>query len=101
MVKGYETVVDPDTKIDLKTAMLAACRLQELIDSREGQPDIIGMRVEMGRIIEVVRTFIPPERWPEVQAALRGDAPIRKPEAQGVEGIQMVDRDDEPDEDGY
>jgi hypothetical protein len=34
MVKGYETVVDPDTKIDLKTAMLAACRLQEMIDSR-------------------------------------------------------------------
>jgi hypothetical protein len=102
MVRGYETLVDPDTKVDVKTGMLAACRLQELIDSREGQPDIIGMRVEMGRIIEVVRTFIPSERWPEVQAALRGEAPIRKPEAQKVGGIRMVEIDDDgSDEDGY
>jgi hypothetical protein len=55
----------------------------------------------MGRIIEVVRTFIPSERWPEVQAALRGDASVRKPEAQGVEGIRMVDIDDGSDEDDY
>jgi hypothetical protein len=101
MVKGYETVVDPDTKVDVKTGMLAACRLQEMIDSREGQPDMAGMRVELGRIIEVVRTFIPSERWPEVQAAVRGDAPIRKPGAQEVQGVEMVDIDDGSDEDGY
>ena len=34
------------------------------------------MMAQMGRIIEVVRTFIPSERWPEVQAALRGEAPV-------------------------
>jgi hypothetical protein len=101
MVRGYETAVDPDTKVDVKTGMLAACRLQELIDSREGQPDIVGMRVEMGRIIEVVRTFIPSERWPEVQAALRGDAPIPKPQAQKVDRIRMVETDDGSDDDGY
>ena len=100
MVKGYETLVDPDTTVDVKTGMLAACRLQELIDSRDGQPDIIGMRVEMGRIIEVVRTFIPSERWPEVQAALRGEALIEQQQARPVEGIRMVDIDDTPDEDG-
>jgi hypothetical protein len=44
--------------------------------------------------------FIPSERWPEVQAALRGEAPIRKPGAQEVEGIEMVDIDDS-DEDDY
>jgi hypothetical protein len=33
------------------------------------------MLADMGRIIEVVRTFIPSERWPEVQAvALEGHA---------------------------
>ena len=31
---------------------------------------------DMGRIIEVVRTFIPAERWPDVQAALRGETPV-------------------------
>jgi hypothetical protein len=38
MVKGYETLVDPDTEVDVKTGMSAACRLQELIDRRAGQP---------------------------------------------------------------
>ncbi len=28
MVKGYETLVDPDTKVDVNTAMIAAGRLQ-------------------------------------------------------------------------
>ena len=74
MVKGYEALVDPDTTVDVKTGMLAAGRLQALIDSRAGDADMAGIMAEMGRVIEVVRTFIPSQRWPEVQAALRGDA---------------------------
>lgn len=100
MVRGYETLVEPGTKVDVKTGMLAACRLQEMIDSHADQADWASTQAEMGRIVEVVRTFIPTERWPEVQAALRGEAPIRKPGAQTVEGIRMVDIDDS-DEDGY
>ena len=38
MVKGYQTLVDPDTKIDVNTAVIAAGRLQSLIDTRAGQP---------------------------------------------------------------
>ena len=79
MVRGYETLVDPDTTVDVKTGMLAACRLQELIDSHADQADWASTQAEMGRIVKVVRTFIPSERWPEVQAAVRGEAPIRKP----------------------
>ena len=101
MVKGYENLVDPDTAVDVKTGMLAACRLQEMIDSHADQADWASTQAEMGRIVEVVRTFIPSERWPEVQAAVRGDAPIRKPGAQEVQGIEMVDIDDGSDEDGY
>jgi hypothetical protein len=101
MVRGYETLVEPGTKVDVKTGMLAACRLQEMIDSHVDQADWASTQAEMGRIIEVVRTFIPSERWPEVQAALRGDAPVRRPEAQAVEGIEMVDIDDGSDEDDY
>jgi prolyl oligopeptidase len=41
-----------------------------------------GILAEMGRIIEVVRTFIPSERWPKVQAALTGEAPVRQQQAQ-------------------
>lgn len=101
MVKGYETVVDPDTKVDLKTGMAAACRLQEMIDSHADQADWASTQAEMGRIVKVVRTFIPSERWPEVQAAVRGEAPIRKPGVQEVQGIELVEIDDGSDEDGY
>src|SRR4029077_4656006 len=34
------------------------------------------MPADMGRIIDVVRTFIPSERWPDVQAALRGETTV-------------------------
>jgi hypothetical protein len=100
MVKGYEKLVDPATEVDVKTGMLAACRLQEMIDSHADQADWVSTRAEMGRIVEVVRAFVPCERWPEVQAALRGEAPIRKPGVQEVQGIEMVEIDDS-DEDGY
>jgi hypothetical protein len=100
MVRGYEKLVDPDTEVDVKTGMAAACRLQEMIDSHADQADWASTRAEMGRIVEVVRAFVPCERWPEVQAALRGEAPIRKPGVQEVQGIEMVEIDDS-DEDGY
>jgi hypothetical protein len=98
MVRGYETLVDPGTKVDVKTGMLAACRLQELIDSRADQPDMADMLAEMGHIIETVRTFVPRERWPELQAALRGEAPIRQQQAKPVEDIRMVHIDDKPED---
>jgi hypothetical protein len=58
------------------------------------------MMAQMGRIIDVVRTFVPSERWPDVQAALRGEAPASQQTSQEVEGVRMVDIDDRPDEGG-
>ncbi len=101
MVKGYEKLVDPDTEVDVKTSMAAACRLQEMIDSHGDQHDWAKAQAGVGRIVEVVRTFIPSDRWPEVQAALRGDTPIGNPEGQQLDDIEMVDIDDGFDEDGY
>ena len=72
-----------------------------MIDSHAGQADWARTNAEIGRIVEVVRTFIPAERWPEVQAAVRGEAPTRNAEPQEVEGIEMVQIDDGSDEDDY
>jgi hypothetical protein len=58
------------------------------------------MMAQMGPIIEVVRTFTPSERWPDVQAALRGEGPLSQQTSQAVEGVRMVDIDNTPDEDG-
>ena len=38
MVKGYETLVDPDTRIDVNTGMIAAVRLQALMNPRPAVP---------------------------------------------------------------
>ena len=55
MVKGYETLVDSDTKVDVSTGMIAAVRLQALIDSRAGQPDTAHIMAQVTHIIEAVR----------------------------------------------
>ena len=73
MVKGYESLADPDTKVDVNTAMIAAGRLQTLIDTRAGQPDIVDMRVKVGRLIDAVRSMVPESSWPELLRRINGD----------------------------
>jgi hypothetical protein len=54
----------------------------------------------MDHIIKVVKTFIPSDRWPEVQAMLSGETPVPKQQAGPVKGIRVVEIDDMSDEDG-
>ena len=39
MVRAYETLVDPGTTVDVNTGMLAAGRLQALVESRAGETE--------------------------------------------------------------
>jgi hypothetical protein len=55
--------------------MAAALKLAEALRQAEGEYDIAQMNVQWGRMITVAREFIPEERWPEVQARLRGEPP--------------------------
>jgi hypothetical protein len=98
MVKGYQTVVDEHTTVSYRDGVEAALKLAEALRKGEGAYERAQMMAEMGRIIEVVRTFIPAERWPDVQAALRGETPISQT-SQAVQGVRMVPIDDTPDED--
>jgi hypothetical protein len=100
MVKGYQTLVDEHTSVSYRDAMEAALKLNEIARKDEGAIDRARMLAEMGRIIEVVRTFIPSERWPDVQAALRGEAPVSPQTSHAGEGVRMVAIDDASDEDG-
>jgi hypothetical protein len=72
MVKGYETLVDSDTKVDVNTGMIAAARLQAMIDSRAGQPDMAHIMVQMNHIIEAVKSTVPREMWGEIVRKLDG-----------------------------
>jgi len=100
MVKGYQTLVDEHTSVSYRDAMEAALKLNEIARKDEGAMDRARMLADMGRIIEVVRTFIPAERWPDVQAALRGETPISRQTSHAVERVRMVPIEDTPDGDG-
>jgi hypothetical protein len=100
MVKGYQTLVDELTTVSYRDGMEAALKLNEIARKDEGAIDRARLLADMGRIIEVVRTFIPAERWPDVQAALRGETPVSQQTSHAGEGVRMVDIDDAPDEDG-
>jgi hypothetical protein len=99
MVKGYQTLVEEHTTVSYRDAMEAALKLNEIARKDEGAIDRARMLADMGRIIEVVRTFIPAERWPDVQVALRGETPVSPQTSQEVEGVRLVAIDDSPDED--
>jgi hypothetical protein len=64
MVRGYETLVDEGTTVSYRDGMEAALKLNEIARKDEGAMDCARILADMGRIIEVVRTFIPSERWP-------------------------------------
>jgi hypothetical protein len=100
MVKGYQTLIDEHTTVGYRGGMDAALKLLEALRKDEGAHERAQMMAQMGRIIEVVRTFIPSERWPDVQAALRGETLVSQQTSQAVEGARMLGIDDAPDEDG-
>ena len=66
MVKSYETLVDSDTKVDVNTGMVAAGRLQSLIDSRDYDHELLVMKVQMAAICAAVKSTVPQEMWGEI-----------------------------------
>jgi hypothetical protein len=70
MLKAFEALVDPDTKVDVSAGMVAAGRLQSLLDSRTEQPDLTKLRRKVTQIGEVIRTTVPQEMWAEIVSKL-------------------------------
>ena len=95
MVKGYESLADPDTKVDVNTAMIAAGRLQTLIDTRAGQPDIVDMRVKVGRLIDAVRSMMPESSWPELLRRIDGDTSAG-PQHHQIGAVDAADKEFDP-----
>ena len=80
MIKGYETLVDSGTKVDVGTGMVAAARLQALIDSRAGRTSMADILFKMDRIINAIHDTVPPELWEVILHKIGGpmaaDTPI-------------------------
>ena len=79
MVKGYETLVDSDTEVDVNTGMIAAGRLQALIDSRASGTRMAEILVQMDHIINAVHDTVPQELWPEILRKIDGPAAADAP----------------------
>ena len=56
-------LVDSDTKVDVNTGIVAAGRLQSLMDSRDYSHDLLVMRVQMDQICDAVKSTVPQEMW--------------------------------------
>ena len=80
MVKGYETLVDSGTRVDVSTGMVAAARLQALIDSRAGRTSMADILFKMDRIINAIHDTVPPELWEVILHKIGGpvaaDTPV-------------------------
>ncbi len=94
MVKGYETLVDSGTEVDVNTGMVAAGRLQALIESRAGGTRIADLMVQMDRISDAIHSTVPEELWPEILRKIDG------PVAADTPADEIEDGDDAEDDYG-
>src|SRR6476620_6780250 len=94
MVKSYETLVDSDTTVDVNTGIVAAGRLQSLIDSRDYDRELLVMKVQLGHICDAVKSTVPQEMWSEIIEKL--DEAEQHQEALDVGTGSFDEADDEP-----
>ena len=79
MVKGYETLVDSDTKVDVSTGMIAAARLQAMIESRASGTSMVQIIAQMDRIIRAIHDSVPEELWEEILHKIDGPVAVDIP----------------------
>ena len=94
MVKSYETLVDSNTKVDVNTGIVAAGRLQSLIDSRDSSREMLVMKVQLGRLCDVVKSTVPQSMWGEIVEKL--EELEQHPDAFDIGTDSFDDADDEP-----
>jgi len=93
MVKSYETLVDSDTKVDVNTGIIAAGRLQSLIDSKDYTRDLLVMKVQLGQICDAVKSTVPQEMWGAIVEKL-DELEQHQPEALDIGTDAYDDSDD-------
>ena len=96
MVKGYETLVDSNTKVDVNTGMIAAGRLQSLIESRASGTSMADMLVQINRIINAIKSTVPESMWPEIVRKMKGENEASEPMDDDAD---VFDPDDDPFDD--
>jgi hypothetical protein len=106
MAKGYATLVDPDTQVDVGTGMIAAGRLQALMESRAGGTSMAQLIAQLDRIIRAIHDSVPEELWDEILRKIDGPVPADTPkdefeECDGAEDMYDAMQSAEADEDTW
>ncbi len=96
MLKSYETLVDSDTKVAVNTGIVAAGRLQSLMDTRDYSREMLVMKVQMDRICDAVKSTVPQEMWGEIVEKLEELEQHPKALDVGTDSFDDADDDDEP-----
>jgi hypothetical protein len=66
MNKAFHTLVDDRTDVSVETGLRAAEKLQSVLHGHEQGTDIARMRIELGRIIDAVKSTVPQSMWGEI-----------------------------------
>lgn len=101
MIRGLEQATDPNVIVSMESGMKAAIKLHEIQRKDEGLLERAELLAKMNRVIELVRTYVPQESWPALQAALSGDATAVEASTLAptvAKAVRMVEIDDSPDE---
>ena len=96
MVKSYGTLVDSDTRVDVNAGILAAGRLQSLIDSRDYDRELLVMKVQLGHICDAVKSTVPQEMWGVIIEKLDEFEELEQHPAALDVGEDAFDDDDDP-----
>ena len=94
MVKSYESLVDSNTKVDVNTGMVAAGRLQSLIDSRDYEHELLPLKIQLAATCAAVKSTVPQSMWGEIIEKL--DEAEQHSEVLDVGEGAFDDADDEP-----
>ena len=98
MVKSYENLVDSDTKVDVNTGIVAAGRLQSLIDSGDDGRELLVLKVQLGWICDAVKSTVPEEMWGEIVEKLEEFEQHQKALDVGTDSYDDVTRPFDPTE---
>jgi hypothetical protein len=90
MNKAVRNLVDDDTEVSVDTGLRAAEKLQSLLEKCEQGDDIAELRLQLGRIIDAVKSTVPEQLWGDIIE--KPDQPQQYPKAMDAE---TEDFDDE------
>ena len=94
MAKAFRTLVDDGAEVSVESGLRAAEKLQSVLDGRERGTDILELKVQLGQILEAVKSTVPQELWGEIIEKI--EELEQHPEALDVGMDSFDDDDDDP-----